>query len=138
MTDVTVLMTVYNGMPYLPLAVDSIFNQKLRDFRFVIVDDGSTDDTGDYLRGLTDPRVVTLWQSNQGTAAAANFGLKHCETEFVARMDADDIALPTRLDKQRDFLLAHPEVGLVGSQMAPLGAKRTGNSVRLPLSHDAI
>jgi glycosyltransferase involved in cell wall biosynthesis len=138
MSDVTVLMTVYNGMPYLPAAVESVLGQTLRELRFVIVDDGSTDGTADYLRGIADPRVVVLRQENRGTAAAANFGLQHCETDFVARMDADDIALPTRLERQRDFLLAHPEVGLLGTQVAPLGSVRTGRSMRLPTAHAAI
>src|SRR5262245_14178468 len=60
MTDVTVLMTVYNGMPYLPLAVDSILNQTLDDFRFIIVDDGSTDGTEKYLAGIADSRLLVL------------------------------------------------------------------------------
>src|SRR3972149_8043921 len=131
MTDVTVLMTVYNGMPYLPPAVDSVFAQTLRDWRLVIVNDGSTDGTADYLSALGDPRVPVLHQENQGTAAAANHGLAHCDTEFVARMDSDDVSLAARLEKQRDFLQAHPEVGLVGTQVAPLGARRAGRSLRL-------
>jgi glycosyltransferase involved in cell wall biosynthesis len=138
MPDVTVLMTVYNGMPYLPSAVESVLGQTLRDFRFVIVNDGSTDGTSDYLRRVADPRVQVLHQSNQGTAAAANFGLAHCETPFVARMDSDDVSLPTRLAAQRDFLLAHPAIGLVGTQVAPLGSVRAGRSLRLPLAHDEI
>ena len=59
MTDVGVLMTVYNGMPYLPAAVDSILSQTLRNFQFVIVDDGSTDGTATYLSGVTDSREAT-------------------------------------------------------------------------------
>jgi glycosyltransferase involved in cell wall biosynthesis len=138
MSDVSVLMTVYNGMPYLPRAVESILAQTLRDFRFVIVDDGSTDDTADYLNRLTDPRVFILRQPNQGTAAAANLGLAHCETEFVARMDSDDEALPHRLERQAEFLHAHPDVGLVGTQVAPLGSVCAGRSLRLPLGHREI
>jgi glycosyltransferase involved in cell wall biosynthesis len=138
MSDVSILMTVYNGMPYLRPAVESALSQTLRDFRFVIVNDGSTDGTDAYLDQLSDPRVLVLHQSNQGTAAAANHGLTHCNTEFVARMDSDDISLPTRLEAQRAFLLARPEVGLVGTQVAPLGSVRAGRSLRLPLAHEEI
>jgi glycosyltransferase involved in cell wall biosynthesis len=138
MTDVSILMTVYNGMPYLPLAVGSAFAQTLRDFRLVIVNDGSTDGSADYLNRLTDPRVLVLHQSNQGTAAAANFGLAHCDSEFVARMDSDDVSLPTRLETQLAFLKSRPEVGLVGTQVAPLGTAGAGRSLQLPLSHEEI
>jgi glycosyltransferase involved in cell wall biosynthesis len=138
MADVAVLMTVYNGMPYLPRAIESILEQTLRDFRFVIVNDGSIDGTVDYLAGIADPRVLVLHQANRGTGAAANHGLEHCNADFVARMDADDVALPGRLEVQRDFLLAHPKVGLVGTQVVPIGERATGGSLRLPLGHDAI
>jgi glycosyltransferase involved in cell wall biosynthesis len=138
MANVDVLMTVYNGMPFLARSVESVLGQTLRDFRFVIVNDGSNDGTVDYLAGITDPRVLVFHQANLGTGAAANHGLKHCKADFVARMDADDVALPGRLEAQRDFLIAHPEVGLAGTQVAPLGDRGAGGSLRLPLDHEAI
>jgi glycosyltransferase involved in cell wall biosynthesis len=131
-------MTVYNGMPFLRPAVESVLAQTLRDFRFVIVNDGSTDGTEEFLLQLADPRILVLYHHNQGTAAAANNGLAHCEGALVARMDSDDVALPERLQRQVDFLDAHPEVGLVGTQVAPLGSVRSGRSLRLPTSHEAI
>lgn len=138
MSDVSVLMTVYNGMPYLPLAVESVLAQTFQDFQFVIVNDGSTDGTAEYLTSLADPRITILHQANQGTAAAANHGLAHIDSPFVARMDADDITLPARLQRQRDFLLANPQVGLVGTQVVPLGSSRAGSSLQLPLTHGEI
>ena len=71
----SVLMTVYNGMPYLPKAVDSILSQDFTDFECILVDDGSTDETSTYFKQLSDPRVLILSQENGGTAAASNFGL---------------------------------------------------------------
>jgi glycosyltransferase involved in cell wall biosynthesis len=138
MAELAVLMTVYNGMPYLPYAVQSVLEQTLRDFRFIVVNDGSTDGTANYLAGIRDPRVLVLHQANLGTGPAANHGLKHCNADFVARMDADDVALPGRLEAQRDFLIAHPEVGLMGTQVAVLGDRSVGSSLRLPLGHEAI
>lgn len=138
MPRVSVLMTVYNGMPYLPGAVDSVLRQTLRDLELVIVDDGSTDATPRYLTRLSDPRVRVLTQANSGTAAAANFGLAHCSAPYLARMDADDISLPHRLHRQVEFLENHPEVGLVGAQIAPLGTGGVGNSLRLPTTHEGI
>ena len=138
MSEVSVLMTVYNGMPYLRPAVQSVLEQTHSDFKFVIVNDGSDDDTADYLNSIDDPRLTVVWQENQGTAKAANHGLSLIDTPFVARMDADDIALPTRLEKQLAFLKSHPEVGIVGAQIAPVGEKGVGQSLGLPVTHDAI
>jgi len=136
--DVAVLMTVYNGMPYLQDSVKSILSQSLNNIRFHIVNDGSTDGTSDFLNAITDPRVHVYHQENQGTAAAANLGLEHCDTEFTARMDADDISLPTRLERQAAYLRQHCDVGLIGTQVAPLGDVRVGKSLRLPLTHAEV
>ncbi|MEM7456543.1 MAG: glycosyltransferase [Planctomycetota bacterium] len=140
MPEVSVLMTVYNGMPYLRAAVESIQQQSLSEFSFVIVDDGSTDETPEYLAQVaeSDSRVTVITQCNSGTAAAANQGLKHIDTEFVARMDADDVAMPERLRKQLDFLKSHPDIGLAGTQVAPIGEKEVGNSLQLPCNHEQI
>lgn len=134
----SVLMTVYNGMPYLPDAVQSILCQDFTKFEFVIVDDGSTDGTAFYILQLQDPRIVYLRQENGGTAAAANLGLTSCRGEYLARMDADDIALPTRFSKQVKFLDEHAEIGFLGTQVAPLGEARVGRSLILPSTNKAI
>ena len=131
-------MTVYNGMPFLPASVDSVLNQTFDDFEFIIVNDGSTDGTADYLASLSDPRVQVVYQENGGTAVAANHGLQYCTGEYIARMDADDVSLPHRLATQVAYLDEHPEVGLVGAQMAPLGAAGVGPSLNLPTTHDGI
>lgn len=135
---VTVLMATYNAMPYLPAAVESIRRQTLDHWKMVIVDDGSTDDSADYLASLDDSRIEVLWQENQGQQAAANHGLRHCDTEFIARMDADDISHPTRLARQLDFLRRHPRVGLVGAQLRRMGEQAAGYRSSLPCGHDQI
>ena len=138
MPRVSVLTTVYNGMPYVPKAVESILSQTFSDFNYIIVDDGSNDGTSAYLASLTDPRVKIISQSNTGTGPAAQHGLKYCTGEYIARMDADDYSLPTRLEEQVAFMDSHPKVGLLGCQMAPMGDKGVGRSLEMPTTHQEI
>lgn len=139
MPEVTVLMPVYNGLPFLADAVESILQQTFQNLTLLIINDGSTDGSEGFLRRLTDPRVRTVHHSHRGLGAALNAGLAMCETEFLARMDADDVALPHRIATQLKFLSQHPEVGTVGSQIAYLGASgRTGFSPCLPCDHESI
>lgn len=138
MPAVTVLMAVYNGMPYLPESVDSILGQTLSDWEFVIVDDGSTDDTPSYLDQLNDPRIKVIRSHNSGLGAALNLGLSECHSDFLARMDSDDLAHPRRLEQQLDFLRLRPEVGLLGTQIERLGDRRGAGQSLLPRDHAAI
>jgi len=138
-SGVSVLMTVYNGMPYLKPAVDSILEQTYSDFEFIIVNDGSTEEsTRDYLDSIEDPRVKVFHEPNRGTAGGSNFGLQHCKRKYVARMDADDISLPTRLEEQYEFMEANPEVSLVGTQLRIIGEEKLGIEVQIPTTHDEI
>ena len=115
MTRITVSINAYNGMPFLIEAVESILKQTMQDFILFIVNDGSTDGTADYLKQLTDPRIRVLDQANSGTAASSNRAISECNTEYIVRMDADDISLPTRLEcllqfmasRQRDVVRVH-------------------------------
>jgi glycosyltransferase involved in cell wall biosynthesis len=113
---VSVLMPVYNGMPYLPLAVESILNQSFRDFEFIIVDDCSNDDSLKYLRTITDERMVLVpLPENKGVTGALQEGMNRVRGKYVARLDADDVAKPHRLQAQVNFLESHSDVGLLGS-----------------------
>ena len=113
---VSVLMTVYNGSRFLRPAVDSILAQTFGDFEFVIVDDGSIDDVVKTLRDYEkrDTRIRLFERPHHGIVPAANFGLRQCRGEFVARMDADDVATPSRFEKQVALLRQRPEVTVVG------------------------
>lgn len=137
---VTVLMAVYNAMPYLRDATESILQQTFSEFRFVVVDDGSTDTSREYLSGLTDRRIdLICLDKNGGQGAARNRGLKVCDSEFLALMDADDISLPTRLEAQLRFLDAHADVGMVGTEIAYVGSQgNQGMRVDLPRDHEQI
>jgi glycosyltransferase involved in cell wall biosynthesis len=136
--DVSILMPVYNGMPYLRQAIESVLAQTLTTWQCVIVNDGSRDGTRDYLASLNDERFLILHQENAGISAAINKGLQHCTARYIARLDADDIALPTRLAEQVAFLDAHSEVALVGTQVVPMGECGAGSSLNLPTEHDVI
>lgn len=139
MPEVTVIMSVYNGMPYLTEAVDSILNQTLKDFKFLIIDDGSTDGTEDYLNRLTDQRIQIVYRPHLGRSAARSFGLAMCGSEFTAIMDADDVALPGRLEAQLDYLSAQKDIGLVGTQFTRFAvAGRSGFGTHLPCDHETI
>ncbi len=137
---VSVLMSVYNGARYLREAIDSILAQTFTDFEFIIVDDGSTDETPAILDSYTDPRIVRLRnETNIGLTKSLNRGLAIARGEYVARQDADDVSFPERIQKQVAFLDAHPIVAMVGSayyQIDPYGALI--GIVLLPCDHQAI
>src|SRR6266550_2540948 len=113
----TFLMSTYDAGPYLRPALDSILAQTVADWRLVAVDDGSSDGTRDALREYgSDERVrVELFEENRGQTAALNHGLSLVETEWVARLDQDDLARPERIERQHEYLRANPGVVAVGS-----------------------
>ena len=115
MPEVSVVMAVRNGGCFVAEAVASILSQTLRDLELVIIDDGSTDHTPEFLAGLTDSRVVLITQPPHGLAGALNRGAAAARSTLVARMDADDVSLPDRLEKQVTFMQEHPEVALLGT-----------------------
>jgi glycosyltransferase involved in cell wall biosynthesis len=126
MPRVTVLMPVRNGGPYLRAAVESILAQTYPDFELLVVDDGSTDDTVSVLASFAarDARIRTISRPSAGLVDALNFGLSKADCEFVARMDADDIALPRRLEHQLRFLAARPGHIVCGVAYSIFGASR--------------
>ncbi|OAI50974.1 hypothetical protein AYO44_05285 [Planctomycetaceae bacterium SCGC AG-212-F19] len=113
---VSVVMSVYNGARYLPEAAESIQAQTFRDFEFVVVDDGSTDTTAALLDRYAqlDPRIRPLRQENQGLIRSLNRGVHASRGKYIARMDADDVALPDRLEKQVARLESQPELAVLG------------------------
>ena len=116
--QVSVVIPVWNGERYLKQAIESILAQDFVDFELLVIDDGSTDRSAEIVSAFAhDPRVTLHKQANGGVVAARNAGLRVARAEFVAFLDADDIALPGRLAKQAAYLRAHPEAAVIGSNI---------------------
>ena len=113
MTDqqplVSVIIPVYNGARYLRAALESVFAQTYCSFEVVVVDDGSTDDSGDIAQSF--PEVRYMRQENQGVAAARNNAIEAARGEFFAFLDQDDLWTPEKLRVQVSHLLSHPDLG---------------------------
>lgn len=138
---VSVLLPVYNAADYVEQAVRSILAQTLRDFELIVIDDGSTDQSGAILTELArqDARIRLVRRPNTGIVGALNEALALARADLVARMDADDIAWPARLHKQAAYLAQHPECVAVGS--AILVIDPLGDPIKEPtqaLSHEEI
>ncbi len=113
---ISVCMPVYNAERYVAEAIESILGQTLRDFEFLIIDDGSTDGSRRILEGyaVRDPRIRLTCRANLGLVATLNELIDQAQGEFLARMDADDIAMPERFRRQVDYLRDHPNCSVVG------------------------
>jgi glycosyltransferase involved in cell wall biosynthesis len=112
---VSIVLPVKDGAQYIADAIDSLLAQTFSDFELIVIDDGSTDQTAQIVKGYTDSRVSLVSQENQGVAKAANKGFALAKGKYITRHDHDDISLPTRIEKQVQFLEAYPECGMVGS-----------------------
>lgn len=114
--QLTVLMAVHNGGPYLRPAIDSILQQTYRDFQFLIIDDASTDNSREIVRSYEDIRIeLVCLEHNVGQTAALNIGLRRVTTPWIARMDADDYSAPTRMEEQMQALADDPSLSCVGT-----------------------
>jgi glycosyltransferase involved in cell wall biosynthesis len=113
---VTVLMPVYNAERFLREAIDSILIQTFEDFEFIIIDDGSTDGSKDIVRSYIDPRIRFFENEiNLGISETLNKGIKLAACEMIARMDADDVSYPHRLQKQYNYMTQHPNCALLST-----------------------
>lgn len=109
----SVLMPVYNAERYLSESIKSVLNQTFVDFEFLIIDDGSTDNSAQLIQSYADPRIRFYKNGkNLGITPSLNRGIELAQADFIARMDADDICYPDRLQKQFDFIKAHPDGAL--------------------------
>jgi glycosyltransferase involved in cell wall biosynthesis len=134
----TITLPVYNAMPYLRAAVESVLGQSYRDFEFLIIDDGSSDGSADYLRSLRDPRIKLSVRENRGLGTTLNELFSNSRTEYVARMDADDICEPHRLERQMAFLCGHGDVVMLGTGIDFVVGNRIVDGFRPLTEHSEI
>jgi glycosyltransferase involved in cell wall biosynthesis len=137
---ISVLLPFYNAGSDFKTALQSILNQTYTNWELLLCDDASTDDSLEVARSIRDERVI-VWSSgkNKGLAPRLNECIDRARGEFIARMDSDDVSYPERFRTQVDFLLAHPEIDLVGCNMLICGEDGTPlGKRRLPLKHEEI
>lgn len=112
MSLVTIGLPVYNAMPFLPETIDSLLRQTYSDFQVLAIDDGSTDDSLDYLKSIQDSRFKIITQSNRGLTATLNRMLAETQTPWLIRQDADDIAYPNRIELIAEHINRYPDAGM--------------------------
>jgi glycosyltransferase involved in cell wall biosynthesis len=136
---VTILMAVFNAEPFLQESVNSILNQTLGDFEVVIVEDKSTDRSLEILKSYHDPRIELVENPvNMGQTVSLMKGISMARGKYIARMDADDVCLPHRLQTQVNFLEQHPEISVLGSAVVFFDGKGYEFFGYQPEMHEAI
>lgn len=131
---VSVLLPAYNGAEHLPAAIESVLSQSYRDLELVIVDDASTDETWQIISTFHDHRITSIRHSdNAGLVGALTTGLVSCRGRLIARHDQDDVSLPSRIERQVDFLRRNPGTAMVGTwaRVVPQGREGARRAPRL-------
>ncbi len=115
LSGVSVVIPLYNKGPYIARALNSVLAQTVRDFEVIVVDDGSTDDGAEVVRGFADPRIRLIRQENRGVSAARNRGIEAARGELVAFLDADDEWMPGHLEALLRLRDKYPRAGAYGT-----------------------
>jgi glycosyltransferase involved in cell wall biosynthesis len=134
---VSALMGVWNGAPRVREAVESVLRQTMDDLELIVIDDGSADETPAILGSFRDPRLRVERRARTGLTGALGAALELARAPLVARLDADDVALPERFERQRAFLDAHPDIGLLGTGAREVDAAGRELAVVRPPTDDA-
>lgn len=121
--EVSIIMPVYNGEMYLGEAIESILNQTYTNFEYLIINDGSTDNSLDIIDKYArkDKRIVAISRENKGLVASLNEGIALAKGKYIARMDADDISLPNRIEQELRYLEENSDVDILGSNIEIIG-----------------
>lgn len=120
---ISVVMPVYNGEKFLKQSIESILNQTYNDFEFIIINDGSTDNSLEIIKRYVaiDERIILISQENKGIVEALNKGIDISSGKYIARMDCDDISLPNRFKVQLDFMRENTNVDILGTYISAIG-----------------
>ena len=135
---ISVIMPVYNSMEFLRSAVNSILNQTYTNFEFIIVDDGSTDDSASIISQFKDSRIKFYKREHKGITEQLNYGLRKAQGVYFARMDADDISYHSRFEEQLK-VLSEKKIDIVGSNIEYIDLKgKTIGFMKYPEEHEKI
>ena len=136
---VTVLMPVYNCEKYVREAIESILSQTYTNYIFLIINDGSIDNTENIILSYTDQRIqYERNEKNMGLIFSLNKGLALVKTKYIARMDADDVSLPDRLQRQVDYMELNSNIGVLGSWFQTFNEDKVGGISRYTERHQDI
>lgn len=136
---VSVILPIYNGEAFLNEAVESVLSQTMTDFELILLDDGSEDNTWSLIQALTDPRIRAYRHENIGLPATLNRGISLAHGQYIARLDHDDLMMPSRLEEQTRYLDEHENVALLGTAaQIYVGNKPTERYHRHPTSGKAL
>lgn len=140
MPKVSVVMASRNPNPVmLKEAIDSVLGQTFQDFEFIFVDDGSEKPIEPIIRSISSDERIVIYRINpSGLGAALNYGINHAKGELIARIDDDDVALPSRLEKQVAYMDEHPEVSCIGTQMYYKYGPKIYPHPPFPINHENI
>lgn len=133
---ISVVLSTFNEERYISESIQSILNQSYPYFEFIIVNDGSTDNTLNIIKSFNDPRIIVIDKPNSGLPDSLNIGIENAKYDWIARMDGDDIAEPTRFETQVKYI--NKTVGVIGGQYISIdenGNELTGNISAKPLSY---
>lgn len=141
---ISVITAAYNEENYIAETIDSVLGQTFTDFEYIIVDDGSTDNTLGIIQGYTDPRIRVITRENRGVCASRNEAVEMCQGKYIANIDGNDICMPSRLQQQYDFMEQNPDCVLLGMTIQGFNESYSnlglmyGISTRRPIDQHAL
>ena len=116
-SQISVIIPIYNDALYIQEAITSVLSQGIEKLEIIIIDDGSTDNFEEKIKGFNDPRIRLIKQINSGASAARNNGIRHANGEYIAFLDADDIWAPNKLKLQLEVLINRTDINMVYGQV---------------------
>jgi glycosyltransferase involved in cell wall biosynthesis len=137
---VSVVMSVFNAQKYLEEAIESVLDQSFVDFEFIVINDGSTDDSLKLIQDFkkTNARIFLISRENKGLIASLNEGIKAAKGKYIIRMDADDISQPGRIEALVRFMESNPDVDICGSFVESFGDGINTSIWKFPEEHEAM